>query len=255
MITLRAELHTHTVLSPCAELEMLPPLIVMEALQRGIKLLAITDHNASSNIEAVQNAAKGSGLTVLPGMELQTREEVHVLCLFDTLDQTRAFQKIVDASLPNLENNPDFFGDQLIVDENGDFLARETRLLVTSTSLSINEAWEQVSALQGLMIPAHVDRPANGLLPLLGFVPPETPFKALEISVNVKPADAASRFPQTQGFTLVQGGDAHWLESIAGVNQFIIQSPTISEIQFALEGHNGRSVRILSTRLSESDQQ
>src|SRR5512136_1809744 len=107
MQTLRAELHVHTVLSPCAEVEMIPPLIVQEALERGISLIAITDHNASSNVSAVQKAAVGSGLTVMPGMEVQTREEVHVLCLFDTIEQMSAWQALVDKSLPETPNNPD----------------------------------------------------------------------------------------------------------------------------------------------------
>jgi len=253
LITVRAELHTHTVLSPCAELEMLPPLIVMVAIERGINILAVTDHNATGNIEAVQKAAEGTGLTILPGMELQTREEVHVLCLFDTLEQAYSFQQLVDASLPDMENNPDFFGEQLFVDKNGDFVARENRLLVTSTNLSINQAWERVETLNGLMIPAHVDRQANGLLPTLGFVPADIPIKGLEISLNLRPDDAPKKFPQTRGFTLVQGGDAHWLDSLVGVNQFTIESPTTSELKLALERSNGRSVRILSNRLSEVD--
>src|SRR5512143_1389353 len=106
MSTYRADLHVHTVLSPCADVEMIPPLIVEEALQRGIRLLAITDHNATANIAAVQkaaaaaSAAAGTELTILPGMELQTREEVHVLCLFDKLEQAFALQQWVDARLP-----------------------------------------------------------------------------------------------------------------------------------------------------------
>ena len=98
MKTFRAELHVHTVLSPCAEVEMIPPLIIQEALEKGINILAITDHNATANIGAVIKAAEGSGITVLSGMELQTREEVHVLCLFDTLEQALSLQSIVDAN-------------------------------------------------------------------------------------------------------------------------------------------------------------
>src|ERR1041385_6788538 len=92
----RAELHVHTVLSPCAGVEMIPPVIVDEALAHGINLIAITDHNQTANISAVMEAAQGTGLTVLPGMELQTSEEVHVLCLFDGLDQAEAWQRRVD---------------------------------------------------------------------------------------------------------------------------------------------------------------
>ena len=104
-----AELHIHTVVSPCAGIEMIPPLIVQEALERGINFIAITDHNTTANVRAVQMAARGTDLTVLPGMELQTKEEVHLLCLFDTLDQAEAWQALVRARMPPLENNIEFF--------------------------------------------------------------------------------------------------------------------------------------------------
>ncbi len=123
----RADLHVHTVLSPCAEVEMIPPLIVREALERGIRLIAITDHNATGNIRAVMEAAQGTDLTILPGMELQTHEEVHLLCLFDTIEQAEIWQKVVDSVLPDRSNNPEFFGEQFIVDASGDFIRREER--------------------------------------------------------------------------------------------------------------------------------
>ena len=236
----RAELHVHTVLSPCAEIEMLPPLIVQQAVGLGIRLIAITDHNASANIEAVQKAAHGSELTVLPGMELQTREEVHNLCIFDNLDQVRAFQTWVDARLPNQENRPDFFGDQLVVDENGDFLRREPRLLLTSVNTSIEEACAKVHELDGMFIPAPVNRQAFGLLANLGMVPAELCIEGLEISRHLQPADAVRLFPQVKGYPLIRSGDVHRLEEFLGVNYFTMRAPKVSEMQMAfrsLEKH------------------
>ena len=128
MKTFIAELHVHTVLSPCAEIEMIPPFIVQEALDRGINLIAITDHNASANVRAVQQAAANTDLVVLAGMEIQTREEVHMLCLFDTAEQVEAWQSAVDLYLPDLPNRPDYFGDQYVVDASGDFVRHEPRL-------------------------------------------------------------------------------------------------------------------------------
>jgi hypothetical protein len=104
----QAELHIHTVLSPCAGVEMIPPLIVQKALENGLNLIAITDHNASENVSAVIKAAKNKNLTILPGMELQTKEEVHVLCLFDTLEQLNSLQTLVDLTLPDVPNNINF---------------------------------------------------------------------------------------------------------------------------------------------------
>ena len=237
----RADLHVHTVLSPCAEIEMLPPLIISEAKIRGIDLIAITDHNASANITAVQKAALGSGITVLPGMELQTKEEVHVICIFDTIDQIIQFQIIVDQKLPSIKNRPDFFGDQLVVDENGDFIRKEEQLLITSTALSLNEAYHLVDEIGGIFIPAHVNRKANGLLEILGFVPDDIPILALEISKHISPKEAKEKYPQINMFEIIQNGDVHRLSEFIGTTIFEIENPSISEIKLALKSEGNRS--------------
>ena len=244
MKTLRADLHVHTVLSPCAGIEMIPPLIVEEAIQQGLQLIAITDHNATANIAAVQRAARGTGLMVLPGMELQTREEVHVLCLFDTLDQTQALQTWVDQNYPDRLNSPDFFGEQFVVDETGDFIQREERLLLTSVKVSLNEAWQQVTDLGGLFIPAHVNRSANGLLPILGWVPTDIPIEALEISRHLRPQDAALKFPQTEGYPLIQDGDVHFLDGFLGSTHWHLEEATTRELKRAIHHEDGRNVWI-----------
>lgn len=244
MKTIRAELHVHTVLSPCAEIEMIPPLIVEQALKLGIQLIAITDHNATANILAVQKAAANTALTVLPGMELQTREEVHNLCLFDTFEQANAFQHWVDNYLPDLENQAEFFGEQFVVDETGDFIRRETRLLLTSVNVSIDEACAKVHELEGIFIPAHVNRPAFGLLANLGLVPAELDVDALEISRHLQPAEAYSKFPQLKGYPLIRSGDVHRLEEFLGVNQLSVEAPILSEIRLALKNINNRSIFI-----------
>lgn len=243
MHTFVAELHVHTVLSPCAEVEMIPPLIVQAALERGIHLIAVTDHNASANVAAVQRAAIGTALHVLPGMEVQTQEEVHLLCLFDTLGQLAAWQTCVDQALPPLRNNPAYFGEQFVVDETGDFIRREEQLLLTSAGLSLTAAFHQVTALGGLAIPAHVDRKANGLLAVLGFVPLDLPFAALEISRRLTPQQARLAYAQLQAYPLVQSGDVHRLDEYLGANEFRLQAPTIAELRHALQGTAGRSYR------------
>ncbi len=241
MKTYVAELHSHTVLSPCAEVEMIPPLIVQAALEKGINLLAVTDHNASANVIAVQKAAQDTGLIVLPGMDLQTREEVHLLCLFDTLDQLEAWQSVVNEHLPPLENNIEYFGEQFVVDETGEFVRREAQLLLTSADLSLDEAIGAVSSIEGLAIPAHVDRKANGLLEILGFVPANIPIEALEISRHISIDLAPLRYPQIRGYPLVRDGDAHRLNEFLGVNEFLVEGPTVAELKMALRHENGRA--------------
>lgn len=237
----RSELHVHTVLSPCAELEMQPPLIVQQAIERGIDILAITDHNSTANILSVIKAAHNTSLTILPGMEVQTVEEVHGLCLFDTIEQAEQWQKVVSTALPPLKNNAEYFGEQILVDEFGDFIACEEQLLLTSTNLSLEKAWKIVTEIGGLFIPAHIDRKANGLLPVLGLIPPDIPFDCLEISRNLSYKKALSMFPQIESYALIQGGDAHMLENILGLNYFQINRPTIKEIKSALAKANERT--------------
>jgi len=242
MQTYRAELHVHTLLSPCAAVEMIPPLIVEEALLRGIQLLAITDHNASANAQAVIQAAHGSGLHVLPGMELQTREEVHLLCLFDTLEQLAAWQARVDALLPNLSNNIEYFGEQFVVDAEGEFIRREERLLLNSVDIELENAAAEVTRLGGLAIPAHVNRKANGLIEILGLVPPG--FEALEISRHITPQAARQKYPQIRAYPLLQSGDVHMLDGFLGTTEFELAAPSIAEIRMAIGALNNRKMTI-----------
>lgn len=246
MQTYRADLHVHTVLSPCAGVEMIPPLLVAEAIQHDIRLIAITDHNATANIEAVQKAAQGSGLHVLPGMELQTREEVHVLCLFDTLEQALALQGWVDSALPDMQNNIAFFGEQFVVDETGEFLRREERLLSTSVDVNINEVWKKMESLAGLMIPAHVNRKSNSLLSQLGLVPTDVRIDVLEISRHITPEQARVQYPQISGIPLIQNGDVHYLDGFLGSNEWTIENPSIQALRKALNIMDGHYCRFVT---------
>lgn len=241
----KVDLHVHTVLSPCAEVEMIPPLIVETALELGIRLIAITDHNASANIEAVQKAAENSTLNVLPGMEIQTREEVHSLCLFDTLAQIEKFQSLVNTTLPPIKNNAEHFGEQFVVDESGDFIRREEQLLLVSSSMSLNEAWKITNDLGGLFIPAHVNRKAFGLLENLGLVPTDITIEGLEISRHITPDDAQIAYPQIKGYPLIQNGDVHRLDEFNSKMILTLSSPCIAEIRLALRNLNDRKITFL----------
>lgn len=240
----RADLHVHTVLSPCADVEMIPPLIVQKALERQIDLIAITDHNASANVIAVQQAAEGTCLTVLPGMEVQSREDVHLLTIFETLDALETWQTEVDRSLPDLSNQPEFFGEQFVVDKTGEFLRSEPRLLLTSTSFSIDEIFERVRALQGIVIPAHVERFGFGLLPTLGLIPENWHLFAMEISRHTLLKKALAAFPALSIYPLIQNGDVHRLDDFLGKTVFKLAAPTLIELCMAFKGIDGRDVCI-----------
>jgi PHP family Zn ribbon phosphoesterase len=241
---LLADLHLHTVLSACAEVEMIPPLIVREARRRGLGLIAVTDHNAMANAPAVIQAAEGSDVAVWPGLEVQSREEVHLLCLFDTVEQAEAMQAIVWAHLPPLKNREEFFGAQYVVDGEGEYRYTEERLLQVAAALSVELVAAETERLGGLCIPAHVDRPAYSLLSNLGFVPPDAGFMALEISRWVTPQQARERFPAVGDYPLLVDGDAHRLEEITSRTLLKIAAPTIAELRLALRSEEGRALKV-----------
>jgi len=197
-------------------------------------------------VAAVQRAAQGSGVAVLAGMELQTREEVHLLCLFDTVDQACAWREVVWRSLPELPNREEVFGAQFVVDETGDYVRTEERLLLTSTSLAIEEAVAGVREAGGLPIAAHVDRPSFSLLANLGFIPPGLALAALEISHRQPPVEIVATHPQVQGWPLITSGDAHRLSEMYAGTLFTVANPTVAELALALRGEGGRKVKLLA---------
>ena len=224
---------------------MIPPLIIQEAEAKGINLIAVSDHNSIDNIQSVMQAAQGTFVHVLPAIELQTREEIHSLCLFDHLDQIENFFSQIKSAFPIIENNVEYFGEQFVVDATGDFLRREQRLLISSSNLSLKEAWQIVNENNGLLIPAHVNRTAFGLLAILGFVPQDIPLEILEISRHITSEKAKLDYPQLSQYFLIQNGDAHLLEDIIGFNIFRVKEPTVAEIVQAIKGLNGRSYECL----------
>jgi PHP family Zn ribbon phosphoesterase len=241
---LLADLHLHTVLSPCAEVEMIPPLIVRRAQELGLEMIAVTDHNAALNTAAMIDAAAGTGLTVIPGMEVQSREEVHLTTLFDTVDQVLAWQERVWAALPDQDNDEAFFGAQFVVDATGEYRYTEKRMLSMAASLSVEQVVSAVRALGGIVLPAHIDRPSNSLIWNLGFVPPGLDIAGLELTRGADPAEVARRLPQTAGYGLVVSGDAHRLEEMTARTMFKVQEPTVAELALALAGQDGRRVEM-----------
>ncbi|HVN81442.1 MAG TPA: PHP domain-containing protein [Terriglobia bacterium] len=242
--SLVADLHLHTVLSACAEVEMTPLLIVRRASQLGLGIIGITDHNACLNAGAVMQAVQGTGISVLPGMELQTREEVHMLCLFDSLERCWQWQDEVWAKLPGLENREEVFGPQFVVDASGDWVRTEPRLLSTSADISIEAATARVHELGGAAIPCHVDRPSFSLLANLGFIPPGLEADALEVTVQFRPEKNPTLWGKLEGRPLVVSGDAHRLQDVQARTTLTVEEAVIPEILQAFRGENGRSLKV-----------
>jgi hypothetical protein len=230
-----ADLHLHTVVSPCAEVEMIPPLIVRRARELGLNLLAVTDHNTAENAGAVMRAAQGTGIVVLPGMEVQTREEAHILALFDRLEQVLEWQRVVYQHLPPLKNREETFGAQFVVDETGDLLAVNDRLLLTATDLSLERVVAGIRSLGGLAIAAHVDRPSYSVLANLGFIPPDLPLDAIELSQRVEPGAWLAAHPGLERWPVVRSSDAHRLAEMRGGIRLQLSEPTVAGIREALQ--------------------
>lgn len=178
----RADLHVHTVLSACAGADMIPPLLVSRAAERGLNLLGIVDHNSAGNARSVIQAAAQSGLVVKPGLEVETKETVHLVCLFDTADQALDLQDLIYRHLPTLPPGASgrSLGPQRLVDAEGQVLSCEERPLFMACDLSAAQAAKAARDRGGLVIAAHVDRRAHGLLGVLGFAPADLLLDALE---------------------------------------------------------------------------
>ncbi|MGA9056523.1 MAG: PHP domain-containing protein [Terriglobia bacterium] len=238
----KADLHIHTCLSPCADLNMGPKTIVDQALQQGLDVIGISDHNSSENVPAVVRAAQDRNLTVLPGMEVTSKEEVHILAVFDTVDKALRLQEIVYEHLHG-ENNTEAFGLQVVVNEDHDVLGFNNRLLAGATELSVEQVVDSISGLEGLAIAAHVDRETFGILGQLGFVPEELHLDALELSRNTSLEEARRRFPEYAGYAFVRSSDAHSAMDIGKVwTSLLLYEPSTREIKKALRGEGGRRV-------------
>ncbi|NPV53331.1 MAG: PHP domain-containing protein [Firmicutes bacterium] len=227
---LRADLHIHTALSPCAESEMTPAAIMEEACRKGIKLVGIADHNSAENAIACLRAGARHGVCVLPGMEVQTLEEIHVLTFFGSIEGLITWQEEVYAHLPAELNREEFLGEQLILGEEGEVTGKCSRLLLTSTDLSLAEVVRKVRELGGLPIPAHIDRPSYSLIRNLGFVPPGLPVAALELSPHISREEACRRFPWVRDFPLIASSDAHRLHEMQGRTVAYIRADLGGEI-------------------------
>lgn len=207
----RADWHIHSCLSPCGGLDMAPSAIVRVAAERGLTALALTDHNSARNCPAFAVHCERYGLHALFGMEVNTLEEVHVLCLFDRLDVAMALDRMIEACLPKIPNQPERFGDQVVVDEDDRIIGMVEHWLISAAGIGVGALLEWVHGAGGLCIPSHVDRMSNGLCSQLGFVPDE-PFDALEVTgyydLEHDGLGLCGRYP------LLRHSDAHTLEHI-----------------------------------------
>lgn len=219
--TTAIDLHIHSVLSPCGGEDMTPNNIVNMAVIKELDYIAVTDHNTAKNLPAVMEAAKGIGLCVLPGIEVTTKEEAHILAYFDDLDKVMALDALLYEHLPDIKNRRDFFGPQWIMDAEDEIVGEVDKLLISATDFSVNDLAEKVADLGGVIVPAHIDRKTYSIVASLGFVPPELPVGTVEISKMMDFETVRKGFRFFKNYQMIHGSDAHQLEDIAEREYFI----------------------------------
>ncbi|MCI9449101.1 MAG: PHP domain-containing protein [Clostridiales bacterium] len=225
------DLHIHSCLSPCADDDMTPANIAGMAHLQGLNIVALTDHNSSKNCPAFFAHAKKYGIVPIAGMELTTAEDIHVICLFDTLDSAMEFDGIVERRLMYVKNRPDIFGCQLIMNENDETVGEIEPLLINATDIDLDEAYKICTSMGGACYPAHIDRDSGGMISILGNFPDNPKYAAFELNFKESLEEYMARFPVTEKMQFVVSSDAHnlWKISDAGNTLSLDDEPYSSQ--------------------------
>ncbi len=228
------DLHIHSALSPCGDNDNTPSNIAGMASLSELNVVALTDHNTCKNCPAFFAAARKYGIIPIAGMELTSAEDIHVVCLFETLDDALKFDEFVYTKRILIKNRPEFFGEQLILDENEEIIGREEFLLSNATTLSFDEILPEVKKFGGIAYPAHIDRDANGLIAILGSIPEDTCYKLFELNDRAQ-AEEFSRLYNVPMENFIISSDAHALESMRDKeNYFLLPEGDEDEVRGAL---------------------
>lgn len=219
MMKFTYDLHNHSCLSPCADNDNTPNNIVGMAYLSGIKVLALTDHNTSKNCPAFFEAAKRYGIVPVAGLELTTSEDIHLVCLFEKLDDAMRFDEYLGARRVLIKNRTDVFGEQLILNGDDEVIGEEEYLLPNATTISLDEAPELVKSYGGICYPAHIDRDSNGIIAILGTLPPTPSFSCVEMRSQDKIDEYTEKYSLSDK-VIVVNSDAHYLTDINEKNVF-----------------------------------
>jgi 3',5'-nucleoside bisphosphate phosphatase len=241
----KADLHIHSVLSPCGSLEMGPRAVLSTARQKNIDLLAITDHNSAANLPAYAALASEYEIVLIPGLEVQSAEEIHTLVFFHDMKSCQAFSRELYDSLLSVKNEPDFFGDQVVIDSEENILRYEEKALINSSRWNFEQLLEKINSAGGFALPAHVDAHSYSIISQLGFIPESKDIVALGISAKCDVNDLYKKFPELKDFCLIRNSDAHYLRDIgSGTTEFYLKEPTLHEIILACKKKGDRNIKI-----------
>ena len=213
------DLHTHSSLSPCADEDNTPNNLLGMAQLSEIDILALTDHNSTKNCPAFFAAAERYGVIPVAGMELTTSEDIHVVCIFETLSDAMAFGELVGSRRVLIKNRPEIFGEQEILDRDDNVVGKEEHLLPNATTISIEDAPSLVKSFGGVCYPAHIDRPSNGIIAILGTLPPTPDFTSVELRDKEHIEEYSEKY-NLSGKRIIVSSDAHTLTSIRDKENF-----------------------------------
>ena len=233
------DLHIHSCLSPCGDDDMTPNNLVGMAALSGCQVIAITDHNTCKNAGAVMEAGREAGLLVVPGMELCTAEEAHVVCLFETLEGAMAFDQYVWENMPHIPNRPEIFGEQRLMDSQDRQTGLLEDLLLVSSFVGVDQVVGLVAQYGGVAFPAHVDRDSFSVIASLGAIPAEAGFTAAEVTRDCDITSFTQLHPELGGLPIFRDSDSHYLETLAG-DPWELPLPELS-IQAVLDAVRGRN--------------
>lgn len=214
------DLHIHSCLSPCADNDMTPCNIAGMAAIKGLGIVALTDHNSTKNCRAFFAAAKRHGIVPIAGMELTTAEDVHIVCLFPTLEAAENFDDEYRSFRILYKNRKDIFGDQLILDEEDNVIGEEEHLLLNASTLSIEDAERLAKKYGAAVFPAHIDRDENGIIAALGCVPETPHFHAVEFRDRESIGEYSEKYGLSDKLILTDS-DAHYLWDISEAENYI----------------------------------
>lgn len=231
------DFHIHTALSPCGDEDMTPNNIVNMSIIKGLDVIGISDHNSYFNIPAISAVAEESGLLLIPGIEVESVEEIHILCLFPHFEATKTIGDWVLSNMNKIKNDEKIFGRQLILDEEDEITGIYKNMLITSTNISIDSIVNEVIKIGGVAIPAHIDRSSYSIISNLGFVPPELNVNTLEISKATNFEHMVYKYPYLKNYKMIQNSDAHYLGDIAEpVNFLEVSEKSVEAVLDALRG-------------------
>ncbi len=204
------DMHIHSALSPCGDNDMTPNNIVNMSIIKGLDVIAVTDHNSCGNVRSVIKAS-GGRIIVIPAMEIETAEEIHIVSYFPEIEAAEEMEKLIKKSMRGIKNKTEIYGNQFFMDENDEITGEEEELLVAPTKLNLDEAVKAVRQLGGAAVPAHIDRSGYSVISNLGFIPEELDFKTVEIT----PKNRQGMEKEYNMYNILSNSDAHYLENIS----------------------------------------